>query len=63
MSVLAAIVRDLDFETCHPDTKSSTTSDEAAESLAALYDEFSGSLALFSKLLLLSKLIINYSSL
>ena len=54
MSILAAVIRDLDFETYHPDTK---TSDEASESLAALYGEFSASLATFNHNLLAYKLL------
>ena len=54
MSILAAVIRDLDFETYHPDTK---TSDDASESLTALYGEFSASLATFNHNLLAYKLL------
>ncbi len=57
MSILAAVVRDLDFETYHPDAKASGSSDEAAESLATLYNEFSTSLAMFNHNLLAYKLL------
>jgi E3 ubiquitin-protein ligase UBR4 len=55
MSVLAAIVRDLDFETYHPDSK--TPSVENGDNLASLYNEFSGSLASFNHNLMAYKLL------
>jgi E3 ubiquitin-protein ligase UBR4 len=57
MSVLAAIVRDLDFETYHPDSKSSTDEHVSDNSLAALYEEFSGSVASFNHNLMAYKLL------
>jgi hypothetical protein len=58
MSILASIVRDLDFETYHPDASSSGGKpDFASGSLSALYSEFSSALALFNHNLLAYRLL------
>ena len=57
MSVLAAIVRDLDFETYHPDMSSKLSTDTSENSLATLYAEFSSSLASFNHTLMAYKLL------